>query len=323
MKDNILYKIFALFVCVMTTMQLSAQSVRAELDSTTIFVGGQVGLTIQASYPETENMEYVQLQDTVTKSIEIVEATPIDTTRENGMVVLHQRYIVTSFDTALHYIPPFEVLRYEGGSAKTSDMSLNVINPFQTMEVDQQTGVAKITDIKDPQDTPFIFSELLEYIWWFIGGLLLVILIVVAVIWYRKHRAKHTGGEVKVQKPKEPCHVIALRELEQIKEEKLWQRNLFKEYYSNMTDVLRRYIENRYGLNAMESTSDEILDMMKRELKDDSNNLKRLETILSLADLVKFAKMEPLPDENDMSIKYAIEIVKETAATNNVTEEAK
>ena len=63
--------------------------------------------------------------------------------------------------------------------------------------------------------------------------------------------------------------------------------------------------------------------MMKRELKDDSNNLKRLETILSLADLVKFAKMEPLPDENDMSIKYAIEIVKETAATNNVTEEAK
>lgn len=307
-----LRKIFALCIGAMSTMSLSAQMVHAKLDSATIFVGGQVGLTIEASYPENIDVEFVQLEDTVVKNIEIVDRLPIDTTVSNGMVMMNQRYIITSFDTALYYIAPIEILRYQGGSASTPDMSLNVINPFQTMEVDEQTGVAKITDIKDPQDAPFILAELLEYIWWFVGGVLLIVAIVVGIIMYRRYKAKNVGGEVKKKKPKEPCHVIAMRDLERIKEEKLWQRNMFKEFYSEITDVLRRYIEERYNVNALESTSDEIMDLMKPLLADKQLEYNTLSAILSLADLAKFAKMEPLPDENDMAIKRAIEFVRYT-----------
>lgn len=307
-----LYSVVLLVAFLFATVHVSGQSVRAALDSTTIFVGGQVGLNVTVSYPEGTNAEYLQFADTVTKSIEVVDRMPIDTAKTNGMVVLTQRYIVTSFDTALHYIPPIEMLRLEAGSISTNDISLNVVNPFQSMEIDEQTGVAKITDIKEPQDAPFILAELLEYVWWFVGGVLVIIAIVVGIILYRKYYAGKEVGEKKVQKPKEPCHVVAMRDLDRIKEEKLWQRNMFKEYYSDITEVLRKYLEERYGVNALESTSDEIMDMMKPLLSERPQEYKNLSSILTLADLAKFAKMEPLPDENDMAIKRAIEFVRDT-----------
>lgn len=320
---SILYKWTALVVCMLTALQLSAQHVSAALDSTTILVGGQVGLTIDIVYPDNMDVTVKQLSDTLTKDIEIVDSSVDNITKTNGNVVIRQRYILTSFDTTLHYIPPIEMLQYPGGTASTGDMSLNVINPFQTLEVDEQSGVVKITDIMQPIDTPFDISELLEYKWWILGGLLLVAAIVVGIIMYRKYGRKGADGVVKVAKPKEPCHVIALRELEQIKEEKLWQRSMFKEYYSELTEVLRRYIVERYGVNAMESTSDEIVEMMKPLLGGDAQSKSNLESILTLSDYVKFAKMEPLPDENDMAIKYAIDFVKATTETNTQNEEVK
>jgi hypothetical protein len=114
-------------------------------------------------------------------------------------------------------------------------------------------------------------------------------------------------------KPKEPAHIIALRELDRIKNEKIWQKDKIKEYYSEVTEVLRTYIEDRFEIPAMEQTSEETLDSFKfrRDLLNEKlySNLGR---ILNLADLVKFAKYIPLPDDNNLTLVDAYFFVNET-----------
>lgn len=306
-------KILTLASLLFASLNINAQTTNltAQLDSMTIFIGGQVGLNISASFPESMNVQLNQLADTLTKEIEIVETLPIDTTINNGIVTLMQRYIITSFDTGLFYIPPIEMLNLPDGSTKSTDyIALMVVNPFQSIEVDPQNGIARITDIREPFNAEFILAELLQYWPWLVGALLLIGSIIGIRYWYKHIYVK--AEKPKKQKPTEPCEVTALRDLERIREEKLWQRNLFKEYYSDITDTLRKYICSRYNVNAMESTSDEILDALREPLANDNDDKKRIESVLATADLVKFAKHEPLPDENDMAIKHAIEFVNGT-----------
>ena len=310
---NVFRHILCCILAVVSTAVVGQGKVDAQLDSMTIFIGGQVGLNLRVSYPEGQTAVIHQLSDTLTKEVEIVEALPVDTTVSNGMVELFQRYIVTSFDSGLHYIPPVAVLEFEGGEkVSTPDLALNVVNPFQNIVVDEQTQTVSVFDIKDVIDAPFSFAELLMYLPWIFVGLLVIALIVLGIIYYRKYKAKQAG--IVVEKPKhvDPCDVVALTELSRIKEEKLWQKNLFKQYYSEITDTLRRYISERYSVNAMESTTDEIMDELKDALKEDVQDRDKLRDVLEVADFVKFAKHEPLPDENDMAIKRAIEFVENT-----------
>jgi len=300
--------------------------VEARLDSMTIVIGGQVGFNVKASYPESATAVYKQLSDSLTKDVEIVATMPIDTTVQNGIIQLEQRYIVTSFDSGLHYIPPIEILEFEGGEkVATEDMALNVVNPFQNIVVDEQTHTVEIFDVKDVKNTPFSFGELLLYLPWILLALLVIAAIVAGIWYYRKYLARKNGEEPAKPKFVEPCDVIALRELEQIKEEKVWQRNQFKEYYSGITDTLRKYISERYGVSAMESTTDEIMTELRQPLSDDVQSRDRLREILEEADFVKFAKHEPLPDENDRAIRYAIDFVAKTRVeqTAGDTSEAK
>lgn len=305
--------ILSLFLLALNTLCFAQGRVEAQLDSMTIVIGGQVGFNVSASYPENMPVAYKQLSDSLTKDVEIVTALPIDTTVQNGIVQLVQRYIVTSFDSGLHYIPPIEILEFEDGhKVTTSDMALNVVNPFQNIVVDEETHTVEIFDVKDVKNTPFSFGELLQYLPWIIIGLLLIAAVVAGIWYYRKYLARKSGEEPAEVKNIEPCDVVALRELEQIRVEKIWQKNQFKEYYSSITDTLRKYVSERYGISAMESTTDEIMADLRGALSDDTQSRDRLKNILEEADFVKFAKYEPLPDENDMAIKYAIDFVSKT-----------
>lgn len=293
--------------------QAQNAQVQAALDSMTIVVGNQVGLTVEASYPEDSGATLRQLSDTLTSQVEIVSLLGSDTTKSNGIELIRQRYLVTSFDSGMHYIPPVEVLVLpDGTSLSTPDMALNVVNPFQTIEVDEQTGVAKIVDIKNAKDAPFVWQELIEYWPWLVLAIAVIGLTILGIWLYRRHKNDSSATPKKEMKPAEPCYVVALRELSRIKDEKLWQRNLFKEYYSELTDTLRRYISERYSLSAMEKTTDEIVEEIFPVLDGDIVNKNRLQEVLQLADFVKFAKHEPLPDQNDMAIKKAIDFVKDT-----------
>ena len=130
----------------------------------------------------------------------------------------------------------------------------------------------------------------------------------------------------KKEEPKLPPHEQAIKELDEIKQQKLWQQGRSKEYYTLITDTLRKYIEERFGINAMEMTSGEILELIRKNSEAQSvyDNLRQ---ILQLADFVKFAKMNPLPDENDLSMMNAylfvnqtkVEEMQEPESTNDTT----
>jgi hypothetical protein len=115
------------------------------------------------------------------------------------------------------------------------------------------------------------------------------------------------------EKPKEPAHVVALRELDRIKDEKLWQKDKTKQYYSEVTDVIRTYIEDRFEIRAMEQTTDEIMTSFRyrRDLLNEKS-MGNLSQILSLADLVKFAKYHPLPDDDNLTLVNSYFFINET-----------
>jgi len=290
---------------------VSAQdfSVSASTDSTLMFIGGQMDLTLEVAQPADINVAFPQFTDTITRNIEIVEQSEPDTSDlGNNRILVRQIYRITSFDSGLHYIPPIE---FELASAelearkKSKPIGLMVVNPFE--EVDPQKG---ITDIKAPINTPFRFSELYRFLPWILGGLAVILLIAAGIYFYVKR--KNPIAALLKEKPKEPAHVIALRELDHIKEKKLWQKGHIKAFYSDLTDVLRRYLEERYGIPAPEQITSEIMTSLRQVDLPDEKVADRLKQILELADLVKFAKMEPLPDENDLSLMNAYFFVNQT-----------
>jgi len=312
---NTIYKKILLpgFVAVLLLlpgMGLLAQniSVKASLDSTVIVIGGQVGLHLEASLPAGSTLQFPVLNDTITSHVEVVSVGKVDSTLNNGLLTLHQRYTITSFDSGLHYIPPFRFELVANGATQgyeTSSLAINVVNPFE--KVDPAEG---ITDIKPPYDLPFTWAELLRYLPYVVGAMLLMGLITILILWYLRRKGKIAAFVP--EKPKEPAYVVALRELERIKGEKLWQRNMVKEYYSEISDTVRRYIEERFEIPAMEFTTDQTLAALKKSGFSDQRNYDQLNHLLTTSDLVKFARFEPLPDEHDLVMIHALFFVNQT-----------
>ncbi|MBQ3636663.1 MAG: hypothetical protein II951_13760 [Bacteroidales bacterium] len=324
MNNSFRYHIFTLLIALLQLNLSSAQQpvVRAELDTVAIVIGDQVGLTVNVFSKKDMNVHVRQLRDSIGSNVEIIRQMSQDTTVENDLVTYTQRYLLTSFDTGLHYLPALAVAyTADGDSICTPELSLNVLNPFQKMEVDEASGINKICDINSAQDAPFQWRELLLYWPWFVLVLAVAALVFLAV--WLKDKLKRPEGlkPVKVA-PAEPCEVVAIRELERIKEEKLWQHNRVKDYYSDLTDTLRRYVSLRFGISALESTTSQLLDMLAPHLADDKDDLDKLEYILSQADFAKFAKLEPLSDENDKAMSNAFAFVEETTRRQHEKESA-
>ncbi|MGV8826773.1 MAG: hypothetical protein ACWA6U_00510 [Breznakibacter sp.] len=283
-------------------------SVKASLDSTVIVIGGQVGLHLEASFPAGGTIRFPLLNDTITSHVEVVSEGKVDSTLNNGLLTLHQRYTVTSFDSGLHYIPPFRFESVVNGTLsnhETASLAINVVNPFE--KVDPAEG---ITDIKPPYNLPFSLAELLRYLPYIVGAMLLMGILTILILLYLRRKGKIVA--IIPEKPKDPAYVVALRELERIKGEKLWQRNMVKEYYSEIADTIRKYIEERFGIPAMEFTTDQTLKALKKTGFSDQRNFDQLNHLLTTSDLVKFARFEPLPDEHDLLMIHALFFVNQT-----------
>ncbi len=311
-KSNLKPVLIAICAFIFSSVSLVAQNINASatLDSTTILIGGQIDLKIEVSQPTGVKINFPIFNDTITKNIEIVEKGEIDSIKlDNDRLVLSQLYRITSFDSGLHYVPPIKFEVFDGELKRTVDtdpLSLNVINPFK--DVNPEKGV---TDIKGVQDAPFKLSEILELI--LLGiAILAVIAFAVWLYFYYKKKKQGTKGLFIKSKPDEPAHVIAIRELDKIKASKLWENNKIKEFYTSVSNTLREYIENRYEIPALEQTSIEILNDLKKSGSLDKDVFVHLNQILELSDLVKFAKFEPLPDEHAMTITNAYFFVEKT-----------
>ena len=296
---------------ILTFSSVNAQQVTAtaQTDSSLMFIGGQMNLTLEVTQPQNMTVAFPQFSDTITENIEVVDIAAADTTINNQMMSIRKTYTITSFDSGLHYIPPIEFQYMDGQmqrTVKTRSLAINVINPFE--EVDPEKG---IFDIKQPYNLPFTIEELKRFLFWLLLFFLLQALIGIGyVLWQR--RDKPIKDLFVKEKPKELPHVIALRALEEIKEKKLWQNGHIKEFYSELTDILRRYMEDRYAIQTMEKTSEEILLMLKKIDLPDEKLFGKIEKTFLTADLAKFAKYEPLPDENDISLINAFFFVNQT-----------
>lgn len=311
---HIISKMLAFAAAALACGQVCAQQpvVKAELDSTYIFVGGQIGLNLSVSVAKGQECHILQLPDTLTQHVEVVEALKPDTLDRGDLIEYVRRYLVTSFDTGLQYVGPIPVvLTADSATYSTPDFTLQVINPFQDIRANEE-GVNVIFDIHDAENAPFQWRELLLYWPWAVGVLVLAGLVVLGLYLKRKYWHPKEEGEEAPDVPAEPCEVTALRDLERIKSEKLWMHNQVKEFYTDLTETLRTYLSCRYGIQAKESTSAEILEQLKPLMRELPDEEKKLANILEQADLVKFAKMEPLADENDRAIADAEVIVNTT-----------
>jgi hypothetical protein len=289
-----------------------AQQVKtgASLDSMHILIGDQVKLRIEIEVPESYTVNFPVIAKELTEKIEIVDWGKIDTQKVNQATLYKQEFVVTSFDTGQHIIAPFWFTVKNdiwSDSVPTNPVLLNV---YTIPNIDSLMQALKgPIDVKKPYEAPLTLKEVAP---WILGGLLLAGLIF--LILYAITRKKNNQPIFFIpQKPKEPAHVLALRELNRIKEEKIWQQGKTKLYYSELTDTIRTYIEQRFNVPAMEQTSEETLTEFKSErILSEEKLFNSLEKILRNADLVKFAKYEPLPDENNLALVDAFFFVNQT-----------
>ncbi len=290
-------------------LPLRAQEIRARavIDTAHVLIGDQFNLRLELDLSQIANVGFPEIGDTLSPTVEVIARSPLDTfhLEKEEQIKIIQNLTITSFDTGKQVIPPFHFdLKQE--KLTTSIETLPVEFYVHTLPIDTAKGPV---DIKKPYGAPVTLKEVSPYI---LGTMLAGALLF--FLFYYLHRRKHNQPLFgKMAKPKEPPHVIALRALDKIKDQKLWQHNQVKTYYSEISDTLRVYIEDRFEIQAMEFTTDEILNAFRyrRDLIPGKafNNLKG---ILTLADLVKFAKYEPLADDHHMTLMNAYFFVNDT-----------
>lgn len=298
--------ITALFVAFGFAEELSAQgvSVKAKIDSTQMWIGNQTALTFEVIQKQNQKVQFPVFSDTIVGNLEIVEQEKRDTLEvSDDDIQVNAKYTVTSFEDSLVYIPEYPFV-FNGDTTWSNSLSIRVIQPFVI-----DTASNQLADIKPVYKPPFNWKR------FFLRGLLVMLLIALAIVLYfliKKLMVKKPA-EVEV-KPKIVItpHEEAFKRLDRLKEKKLWQSGQIKEYHTELTDIIRIYIEKMFNIRSMEMTSDEILNHVKFMKTDKSAAFNALRQMLTLADLVKFAKWNPSPSDHELSMMNAYLFVNQT-----------
>ena len=279
---------------------------RAKLDSTILLMGKQTALHLEVAQDKDAVGHLVQeMAPTLTDGVEVIDRpTPDTTDLGNNRIQINRDLIIQSFDSGVYVIPPFEYV-VGRDTFRCSHLTLKVL----AVNVDSMTTVH---DFKPVEGVPFKIVDMLpdfiaNYWWLYLAFLLLVaIALFVYFKWIKNGRLPLIP-----QKKELPPFEEAMQRLDGLKERKLWQSGQEKVYYTELTDILRRYISRRFGVNAEEMTSGEIISALRKEEASREVNDK-LTSILELADFVKFAKMRPLSDENETAFQRAVQYVEGT-----------
>ena len=308
MKYRLLYAILLVLLSGgMYSLQAQQVTVKASIDSTHILIGDQLKLLLEVEKPKDLNVQFPQVPDTFSTKVEVVNRSKIDTIKldDKTRQRLTQTLYITSFDSGKHQIPQF-YFRMKNGQVLDSTATRELMFQVHTMKIDTTKGPI---DIKTVYGAPVTLKEVMPYIL----GVILIGALIFFIFYYIRWKKKNKPLFAKPEKPAEPAHIIALRELDRIKVQKLWQQEKIKQYYSEVSDTIRTYILNRFEIPAMEQTSSETISTFKlrKDLVDDKT-LDQLQHILSLADLVKFAKYSPLPDDNNLALMNAYFFVNQT-----------
>lgn len=288
-----------------TRLTIDAQQASASAGTYSLKIGEQTQITLQAKPRQNEKVVWPILTDSLGPYFDIVTKEKIDTLRDSvsGNQSYRQRLLITSFDTGMFTLPVFAFTFIQSNGDSTSIVSDALTIAVKSVAVDTTQA---IKDIKGVQDIPF---ELREYIPWVFAGIAIAALIVGGIyLWLQRRKPTKP---VAPKAPPVPPGEKALAALRKLGEERAWLNGQEKRYHSSLTDILRSYIEEQFGLPALESTSEDILMMSSRHAVLKEHAL-RLKQVLQLADLVKFAKANPLPVEHEHSLTLAFEFVQST-----------
>ena len=288
-------------------------TVVAAIDSIEMLIGEQVHVTVTATMKEGAKAEFPVFKPTqqLIPGVEVLKSTELGSKgKGDGFVDRAVVYTLTSFDDTLYYLPPF-VVKVDGKPYESKSLALKVLGiEVDTTHVDQFFGP------KDVQDNPFQWSDWSLPFW--LSVLMLVLLAVGYYLYLRLRDNKPIISHIRIVKRLLP-HQKAMKEIEQIKADKMVTSENSKEYYTKLTDTLRKYIEERYGFSAMEMTSSEIIERLTSA--QDQKALDELRQLFTTADLVKFAKYSTLINENDANLVNAIEFINQTKLENVPVEE--
>jgi hypothetical protein len=287
-------------------------TVKATIEPSEIKVGQQAKLTLEANQDDRTALIWPAITENIGNKIELVKQGKIDTSfsQDKKNIRYTQELLVTSFDSGVFTIPPFPFMYFSGTDTITIYTD-SLLLYSATVPVDTLQG---FKDITNPLDVPFSIQELAPYVLLFLA---LVGLGIGVYFWIQKRKKKQP--EIKAEpRVVEPAHIIALRELEALKAKRLWQQGQVKNYYIELTDIIRRYLHLRFNIDATEMTTEEILHALR--LTDCTNeSITAITRLLRLADLVKFAKAQPLESEHEDAYKQAFIFIEITALKGNET----
>jgi hypothetical protein len=277
--------------------------VKAELDSMMMWVGQQTGLHVEVACDAGQEVTFPAYRDTIVRGLEIIPPVTTDTQYVNDgqRMLVTRNYTVTCFDSALVYIPYIPV-KVDGEEYQSNRLAL----AFMSYDIPEENA-KQIFGPKENMKTPVKLYEVKGLaIYWILAA----IAIVAAVYLLLRYRDdKPIIRRIKIE-PKVPAHVRAITDIEELRQSGGPHSEDSKAYYTSLTDILREYINDRFGFNATEMTSYEILEHL--EESRDKESLNELRDLLSTADMVKFAKFKPMLNENDQNLINALEFVNDT-----------
>ena len=264
-------------------------SVSANVDSTNMVIGDKFQLHLVTSYPQNTALESIDLSALKgIENLDIEAETNWDTAKVGQEILLRKDLTLQVWDSGYYWIPEIPFVLKQNGQLnvyKTNRIPINVASVILQDSI-------QLADIKDIIREQANWEDYLALI---VAFLMICFAGLAYYIWQKRQAQKAAPP---VPEIKLPAHEIALTALNTLKEEKLWQQGEIKKYQSRLTYTIREYLENRYEVPALESTTDEILRSLKK-VDFDSSWKDKLQNILQVADLVKFAKAKPPADFHD------------------------
>ena len=286
----------------------NAPKVSGSVEPDSIGIGDRFTYTIEVEKDLVQSLFFPDFRGMQNQQYELIEDMPVDTlVREGRKLKLRKRYLLAAFQEGMHNVVP-QVIYADKNIVDTLSGPDTLLLMVSTFQIDSTSHT--IFDIKPQKTLRFKMGEITGYILWSIIALIIIALLLYVAKRVLEYYGKNFGDLFKPVPPLPP-HEQAFKDLEQLREERLWQEGKHKEYYSALTDILRTYIDGHFGVGAMEMTSDEIVDAM-RSVELPQKAAMDLTQILRDADLVKFAKAVPEAEENEAAFHAAWDFVEQT-----------
>jgi hypothetical protein len=306
-------KYFALLILLSINLHAQSISALASVDSSDYLVGDFINYSLEIRAEK--NIEIIApfLRDSL-KQVEIIRELPTQVKDEQNIKSYNFSYVISYYDSGSVTILPIAVrYKVQGSDEEKIVLSNPVTFSVHTLSVDLQ---ADVKDVKDPLTIPLDWKLILLIV------LIVLLILAAAYYFYRRYKKKKAEPPVRKKIIRIPAHVRALSALDNLENEKLWQKGMVKEYHSRITGIIRGYFEERFNLPALELTTSEQMQQLRR-VPGAEHILETTNEFLNNADLVKFAKFIPLPSVNEAMMKQAKDIVNNTILkeTSQVEEE--